>query len=444
MPERLVRSLEPRLAAGRLADVTLASAFYTDMRLDPDQGISQSKKADLTQRFYRCLMSLTPHTDTRDAVLPFRPLFFCAAGFASLGMLAWAAFLHLGWLPASSLPPVLWHSHEMLFGFGGALVGGFLLTASANWTGQPTTNRLSLAVLVGLWLAARLATLSPQVPLGLTSALDVGYFLALAAMLARVIVRVNNRRNFFVIGIALLFAVLDIVFYVGTAQHSSLATLSLLGCVDLLTALMVIMGGRVIPFFTRRRIADAQPTDHSALKLATNLGVFAAMALDFGGLTPALRGGVWLSLGVLVLFRLTGWNSLKCRAEPMLWVLHLGYLWLAVGMAVRGFALLGVMPISDVDALHALTVGALGTLGLGMMTRVAQGHSGCQIRAGWFLALAFALPSVAAVLRLAGGAGLWPAAGTVWTIAFTIYLGVIGPLLWHGRAWTFRGYARQT
>lgn len=376
-------------------------------------------------------------------VFPFRPLFLCAAGFAALGMFEWAAFLHLGWLPPSPLPPVLWHAHEMLFGFGGALIGGFLLTASANWTALPTTSAASLALITGLWLAARLVLMVPGAPLWVAGAAGVGYFLVLAALLARVIVRTRNRRNFFVIGIVLLFAGLDAVFYWGAGESVSLANRALLGCVDVLALLMVVMGGRVIPFFSRRRLAGMHPTDPAMLRTATNLAAFAALAADLTGSPAAWRGALWLAASALVAARLAGWDSLKCRNVPMLWVLHLGYLWLAVGMALRGLGLVGVIAAPEAETLHGLTIGALGTLSLGMMVRVAQGHSGVEIRAGRGLTLAFVLPSVAAALRLAGGPGLWPAAGLLWTAAFAIYLAAIGPLLWYGRPTSSPALARQ-
>lgn len=376
----------------------------------------------------------TASSPTKAGVLPFRPLFLCAAAFACLGMLAWAAFLRLGWLPPSPLAPVLWHAHEMLFGFAGALIGGFLLTASANWTAQPTTNAAMLTLVTALWLAARLLLVFPGTPLWLAAAAGVGYFLVLAGLLARVIVHTRNRRNFFIIGIVALFAALDMAFYWGARSNPALATRALLGCVDVVTLLMVVMGGRVIPFFSRRRLSTMQPRDPAILRIATNLGACAALVVDLAGLAPVVRGGVWLALAALVATRLAGWDSFKCRSVPMLWALHLGYLWLAVGMAERALGLLGVIDAAPTDTLHGLTVGALGTLSLAMMVRVAQGHSGRPIRAGRGLAVAFLLPSAAAVLRLVGGPALWPVAGLLWSAAFAIYLVAVAPMLWRGRA----------
>lgn len=368
---------------------------------------------------------------------PFRPLFFGAAAFASLGMILWGLFLHLGWLPTTMLSPPLWHGHAMLFGFASALIGGFLLTAVANWTGLAPTTPLSLAVLFTLWLAARI-TFMTALPLALAAALELTYLLGLALLVGRVIVRADNRRNFFVVGLLLSYAALDAAFLFGASHGTALASHALVWTVDWLTLLMLVIGGRVIPFFTGRRLSNLSVTNHKTLMLVVNLGALLALLIDIGGAPAAWRGALWLLLGVLALVRLAGWRGWSTLHEPMLWSLHLGYLWLAIGMALRGLGLLGVWAQTPGlhSSLHGITIGALGTLSLAMMTRVSQGHSGVAIRANRWLAIAFLLPSGAALLRLAGGPALWPAAASLWTLAYLIYLGAIGPLLLRGRAFS--------
>lgn len=368
---------------------------------------------------------------------PFRPLFFGAAAFASLGMILWGLFLHLGWLPMSALPPPLWHGHAMLFGFVSALVGGFLLTAAANWTGMATTTPGSLAALFTLWLAARIAFMT-ALPLALAAALELAYLLGLALLVGRVIMRAGNRRNYFIIGLLLSYAALDAAFLFGAAQGTALASHALEWTVDWLTLLMLVIGGRVIPFFTGRRLSNLNVTDRKPLMLAVNLGAALALLIDIANAPATLRGALWLLLGVLALLRLAGWRGWGTLHEPMLWSLHLGYLWLAIGMALRGLGLLGVWVQTPGlhSSLHGITIGALGTLSLAMMTRVSQGHSGVAIRANRWLAVTFLLPSGAALLRLAGGPALWPVAASLWTLAYLIFLGAIGPLLLRGRAFS--------
>lgn len=366
--------------------------------------------------------------DTTPAAFPFRPLFLAAAGFASVGMLLWGAFLRLGYLPARAPAPVLWHGHAMLFGFAGALIGGFLLTAVGNWTGRSPTGPIGLAALCLFWLLARIFAFLP-VPLAFSAAFDVAYFLGLALAVGRVIIVARNRRNYFVILLLLVYAGLDITFFIGALRDQALAGKALVWTVDWLTLLMCAIGGRVIPFFTSRRMPQLSASDRKPMGFMVNAGVALALISDVVGLPERLRGGVWLLLAVLVLVRMQGWKGWRTLAEPMLWSLHLGYLWLALGMLLRGAALLGLLPWPETTSLHGITVGALGTLSLSMMTRVSRGHGGAPITAGKLMVAAFLLPTVAVMLRLAGNVYLLPIAASTWAMAYLLFLGAIGPLL---------------
>ncbi|HEX7325529.1 MAG TPA: NnrS family protein [Rhodanobacteraceae bacterium] len=365
---------------------------------------------------------------------PFRPLFFCAALAASLGMLAWGAFWRMGWLPPTSLPALDWHAHTMLFGFAGALVGGFLLTASANWTGIATTSRRGLWLLAATWAVARLLLLTP-LPFWVGALFDVGYLFGLVFLVGRVLWLSRNKRNAFLIGILLIYTGLDITFYAGAlAGDHSVATRALIGTVDLLMVLMLAIGGRVIPFFTGRKLSGHTMWTNKYMIWAVNGGGALVLLCGLCGAPSVGRGILMLIVSVLVLVRLVGWRGWRAWHEPMLWVLHLGYLWLAIGLALRGLTLLGVFAMPEIDALHGITVGALGTLSLGMMVRVAQGHSGVPIRANPALAVMFLLPTLAAVLRLGvDRPSGWVLAALVWFVAYLAYLVIIGPLLIRGR-----------
>ena len=365
---------------------------------------------------------------------PFRPLFFCSALFASLGMLAWGAFWHMGWLPPTSLDPLSWHAHGMLYGFGSALVGGFLLTASANWTGIPTTTRRGLLLLTATWIVARVLLLTP-LPFWVGALFDVGYLFGLVFLIGRVLWLSRNKRNAFLIGILLVFTGLDIAFYAGAlAGNGAVSTRALVGAVDLLMVLMLAIGGRVIPFFTSRKLPGHGSWTSRYLIWAVNGGGAMVLLWDIGGVPGVTRGALMLAVGLLALVRLAGWRGWRTWREPMLWVLHLGYFWLALGLIVRGLALVGIYAMPEIDTLHGITVGALGTLSLAMMTRVAQGHSGVPIRANAALTVMFALPTIAAAVRLCHNQpGGWVWAAALWFIAYAIYLLVIGPLLVRGR-----------
>lgn len=352
---------------------------------------------------------------------PFRLFFLGASLFASLGMLLWATFLHLGLLPASSLSPLLWHGHEMLFGFAGALVAGFLLTAVANWTGQATTTPLTLTLLIAIWLLARLGFLMPDtLPFSVTATLDCLFFPLLAVIIARPIVRTRNYRNLFVIGLVAAFALADLLFFLGDTGVINLApTGTLIWMIDLLTVLMLAIGGRVIPFFTGRRLPNAQVYRNAWLDRGVNGGAALLVLLDIVTPGSTLLGAISLAVATLALIRVAGWRPWQTVRDPMLWILHLGYLWLIAGLTLRGLALLGG-PLREITALHAITVGALGSLAIGMMLRVSQGHTGRVIKAGPVMATAFLLVSTATVLRLTGLSGMLPLAGTLWAVAFAM------------------------
>lgn len=350
-------------------------------------------------------------------------------------MLAWGAFWHMGWLPPTPLNPLAWHAHIMLFGFGSALVGGFLLTASANWTGIATTTRRSLWLLVALWAIARLLLLSP-LPFWFGAAFDLAYLCGLVGLVGRVLWLSRNKRNAFLIGILSIFTALDVAFYCGVWHgNAALSTRAVIGAVDLLVVLMLAIGGRVIPFFTGRKLSGHTMWVNKYLIWAVNGGGALVLLCGLVGAPDLQRGILMLVVAVLALVRLIGWRGWRTWREPMLWVLHLGYLWLAIGLAVRGLALVGVHPMPEIDSLHGLTVGALGTLSLGMMVRVAQGHSGAPIKAGTVLTAMFALPTLAAIVRLCDNQPHgWVWAAALWFVAYATYLVVIGPLLLRGRA----------
>lgn len=353
---------------------------------------------------------------------PFRPFFLGAALVASLGMLVWVLFLHLGLLPPGSLPPLLWHGHEMLLGFAAALMAGFLLTAVSNWTGQPTTTPWSLGALSLLWLTARGAFLLPTVvPYTVAASLDAAFFPCLAIIVARPILHTRNRRNLFLIPLLSAFALADVLFHLAVAELLKIPPLHvLLWVIDLFVVLMLVIGGRVIPFFTERRLPQVRLQSRAWFNATVNGGAALVLLLDVALPGSKPLGVASLALACCVAVRLYGWRPWRTLREPMLWILHAGYLWLAIGLLLRGVALTaGWLP--ELTAVHALTVGALGSLAIGMMTRVAFGHTGRPLTAGWPMVLAFILVSFAAVLRVSGIAGLLPLAGTLWTAAFAIY-----------------------
>jgi uncharacterized protein involved in response to NO len=366
----------------------------------------------------------------------FRPFFLLAALAAALPVFAWIGLLGRQWDAPAGLDTLYWHGHGQVFGFASALIAGFLLTAVGNWTGRRATGPRALLALIMLWLCARLGlTLPGLVPHPVAAMADLLFLLVLAALVARPIVATRNLRNLGVIGWLLAFAALNAAAH---AAHGGLLAVApqaaLSAAVYLLAALLAFMGGRVIPFFTERRLG-LTVIRRRALDLAGNaaaVGLAAAvLLLPHTAFTTAIAAAA----AALTLARMAGWRSLHTWREPMLWVLHLGYLWLAAGFALTawvhaGAALPAMLPV------HALSVGALGLLGLGMMARVALGHSGREIRADAAIVAMFLLVAAAGALRMAAYApgplqglrGL-TLSGIGWTLAFGLYLVRYAPIL---------------
>jgi len=370
----------------------------------------------------------------------FRPFFLGAAWLAPILLLVWLGFLAGHVLPPAGMVPVYWHAHELLFGFTGAVIAGFCLTAVGNWTGLRPIGPHGLAALFGLWTAARLALLTPMaVPPVLIAALDLAFFPALALVMGRVLWRAGNRRNYVFVPLLLAFTALNAAFHadwLGLAPGLAYPALSL--TVWLVALLLAFMGGRVIPFFTSRRLPRVHIPPRPRLAWAATLATAAiplAWLVDGRG---ALLAGILLTAAVLTFARWLTWQPWRTLGEPMLWVLHAGYGFLPVGFALQAASLLG--PGTPWSAgVHALTTGALGLLALGMMARVALGHTGRPMRAPGPVVAAFVLLLAGALLRLAAytplpTASLQALGGLAWALAFLTYAVSYLPILIRPRA----------
>jgi uncharacterized protein involved in response to NO len=365
----------------------------------------------------------------------FRPFFLAAGWFSAVWIVIWVAYLLKGAPSLGAHHPILWHGHEMLFGFGAAVIAGFLLTASQNWTGLQTSTPVTLAGLFLLWLAARLGFLFPGiVPLWLTSVVDLAFFPLLAWMLARVLFAARNRNNYILLPVLASFALLNLAIHLelhGLARGTGMPALQ--GTVYLVAVLLVFMGGRVIPYFTGRRLPSLSVRQWPWLDwttLAVTLAVLPAFL--WWGKSAALAP-LLLAAAVLNLLRLLAWKPWGTLRVPLLWVLHVGYLWLPVGFALQGAHLLGA-PVPWSSGVHALMVGALGGLTIGMMARVSLGHTGRSLEAHPVIALSFALVALATTARLA--MTFFPVAGwlliataVLWATAFAIFAAYYTPIL---------------
>ncbi|MCS3903219.1 uncharacterized protein involved in response to NO [Methylohalomonas lacus] len=368
----------------------------------------------------------------------FRPFFLGAAWLGVAWMLLWLLLLQFGLAIDRAIPALQWHAHEMLFGYVMAVLAGFLLTAMQNWTGLRLVTRRQLALLFGVWLAGRLAFVMPGgLPLGVVSIIDLAFLPLLAGIAGHTLIAAGNRRNYSLLLLLLAFWSCNLLLHLewhGIVAGVTAAVQDV--TVLLVVTLLVFMGGRVIPFFTERRLPVAAPLQWPWLNWAATLACLALIpAYLWLGRTPALAALLVIA-AVLVLLRWLAWKPWHTLAEPLLWVLHLGYAWVPAGLLL--LALHSTTELVWSVGIHALMVGAMGSLTLGMMARVALGHSGRPLAAHPAVTVAFVLMSLAAVLRVL--AGVYPGintllvgAGLLWSLALLLYALVYTPLLMEKR-----------
>ncbi|WBY01092.1 NnrS family protein [Ramlibacter tataouinensis] len=365
--------------------------------------------------------------------LGFRPFYIGAAAFAAISLPLWIG-LWLGHVALPmAVPPMLWHAHEMLFGFAMAVIVGFLLTAGKAWTGLDTPRGAALGALAGLWLAARLAAVAA--PYAIYAALDVALLPVVATVFGRVLLKAKNKRNLPLAGILLLLALANLCFHLaalGVVPVSPLAPLH--AALGLIVLIIHVMAGRVVPAFTANATPGLKITARPGLGWAAFGTTALALALWVFAPPHAVTGIAFAAAAVLQAVRQSHWAPGVTMKRPILWVLHLSYAWLPLGLALLALAQFGWVAASL--GLHALAVGLVGGLIIGMITRTARGHTGRPLQVGRAEVLAYALVMGAAVLRvllpLAAPATYTLAVGAAsvaWSAAFLIYLWIYTPWL---------------
>jgi uncharacterized protein involved in response to NO len=368
--------------------------------------------------------------------LGFRPFFLLAGLFAVVLMGVWSTAFVTNHALATTYGMVGWHSHEMIFGYTAAVIAGFLLTAVGNWTGMRTTSEAPLAGLSALWLAGRVAPFFPDgIPPWLVALLDLLFLPALALAVAIPLVRSGQRRNLFFISLLGAFALANLLVHLevlGFAEGFARAGIFL--GLDLIILLIVIMGGRVIPFFTERALSGVRPRRRPWVEWLSIASVIAFIFAELffpDSILVAVTAGLAAASNAL---RLSGWYTERFWSVPLLWVLHLGYGWIVAGFCLKTLASVGW--VSPQLTIHAFTVGGIGVLTLGMMARVSLGHTGRVLQASKAIAIGFALINLAAAAR-----GIAPIffinwlpqlvalAGGLWILSFAIFLEAYVPIL---------------
>lgn len=376
----------------------------------------------------------------------FRPFFLLGALWAALAMLLWVPMLNGKLALPTAFDPVSWHAHEFLFGYLGAIIAGFLLTAVPNWTGRLPVTGWPLAGLVGLWIAGRVAVTVSQglLPMVVVVA-DLAMIAALAVLLGREIVVGRNWRNLPVVGLLVLFGGANALFH-WEAANDSYAAQGMGLRLGLGAALMMIavIGGRIVPSFTRNWLAKRgqgrlpvppmQGFDKAALGI-----LLAALLLWVMAPFAAITGAGLALAGLVHLARMARWAGDRTLAEPLVLVLHLGYVFVPLGALTGAAETLGMGLVGAGSAQHLWMAGAIGLMTLAVMTRATLGHTGRTLTAGPGTVTLYVAVILAVLSRVA--AGVWPSAagllhslsGASWIIAFAGFAAIYGPMLLRSR-----------
>ncbi|MFI5301795.1 MAG: NnrS family protein [Polyangiales bacterium] len=356
--------------------------------------------------------------------LGFRPFFLSAGVFATLAIPVWLLVLAGTLRLPTQLWPSAWHAHEMVFGFCVAVVAGFLLTAVGNWTQQAVPTGASLASMWLLWLAGRaLVLFDGPVPRGLVAIVDLAFVPTLALAVGLPIVRSKNWRNLAFVPLLLLLFVANAAFHFGSPMVAGRA---IQFAIDVIVLIAIAIGGRVIPMFTANALRLPARDDRGVGTAGFFATAVVALLQLFSG-AERIAGVVAIVAGALHAVRLSRWRTTATRGLPIVWVLHAGYAWIAIGLVLQGLAV--YFPSWPRSApTHALTVGALSTLILGMMSRVSLGHTGRMLAVARPVVAAYVLLSLAALVRAVGPIVLPRAyalevnvAGALWTAAFALF-----------------------
>lgn len=363
--------------------------------------------------------------------LGFRPFYLLASSFAALSIALWAA-QSVGWI-RPLLPSALWHAHEMLFGFTLAVMVGFLFTAGRNWTNRPTPHGAALAALAAWWLAGRVLVLTPYALAA--GVVNAGFPLAAALALAIPFWAARNSRNYFFVALLVGLAAANAAIHL--AAGGALALPAWLGvqiALDVVTFVMAVMGGRVIPMFTNNGVPGAGALRDSRVERAALGSLLALLAADVLQLRGAALVVVLLAAAAAHGTRLALWKPWRTLSVPLVWSLHAAYAWIVVHLLLRALAELGA--IAPTIAVHALTTGAIGGLTIAMMTRTARGHTARPLRADRADVACYALVQLGALIRV-GLPLVAPAAWSVavaasalaWSAGFALYAVHYGPWL---------------
>lgn len=369
----------------------------------------------------------------------FRPFFLFSAVWAAAAVPIWVASMTLGDGTVGGADGRLWHIHEMMFGYLAGVIAGFLLTAVPNWTGRLPVTGFRLAGLFGLWVAGRVSGFLPASMAVPAAVIDSAFLVVFAAVIWREVLAANNRRNLPVCLLVSVLAAANIAFHL-RGVSPSFGPGAERAAVAVVTGLIALIGGRVTPSFTQNWTRA-----HGMLKGPTAFNLFDAgvLALTAAALVAwvtapysPMTGAAMVAAGVANLARLARWRGWLARREALVWILHLGYAWLGLGLILLGLAALVPEVVPFTAGVHALTAGAMGVETLAIMTRATRGHTGRprvadrSTLAIYLLILSAAVVRVAAPFLVDWTAPLLAVSAVLWALAFAAFVAAYGPMLW--------------
>lgn len=397
---------------------------------DPRIQIEEPRRSGLNALLHHDFLSLA-----------FRPFFLLTAGFSTVSLLVWLGFfLGQGFTGAGKMAPVVWHVHEMIFGFAATVAAGFVLTAVQTWTKLPSLSRGWILLLIVLWITVRIGLyLNSSLSLMIAVGAQVLWWAIALVAFTRLLILSQNRRNYLLVPLMTMIASFNIAVIISPFLTDSISlTLHLARTAILVfVILMGLIGGRVIPFFTASgaRIPAPQVPSWMTPLVATVsvLGASLYFISDFIEL-PFTPANIMILGGILHIWRLSYWQSRVTVKIPLLWSLHLAYLLMALGLIMLG-ASYYIDALAFSDSLHMITIGAIGLMIFSMMSRVSLGHTGRALQpSSWVNVIYFLL--LTAVLARVGlaVAGLhlyaWLISALCWVVASLIFIVLYAPILW--------------
>lgn len=378
--------------------------------------------------------------------LGFRPFFLSGALFSVISIALWLLMYRgiITFVPLGG--GYWWHIHEMIFAFGGAIIAGFLLTAVQNWTGARGAQGNTLLVLIVLWALGRVVLLFPTI-LGqtLSTLLDLSFLPAVAYVLAKPILAVKQYRNLFFVPLLVLLTIANMQMH-AAIHYPSTFTITFAGYagVMLVTFLMSVMAGRVAPMFTANGTKTPKATPLPWLDFITNgtlaIAMISLLFQPIIGFSTTFFGALLIVAGIFQTLRWLRWRPWITLQVPLLWSIHVAMLFISFGLIVLGASYLST-EIPSNHAWHLLTVGGMGGLILAMISRVSLGHTGRPLSPPKSMTFAYALVSIATLVRVFGPWGLpektllfIDISGTLWVVAFAIFTLKYAPMLMSARA----------